>query len=237
MTDVTRRFNWGVSVQAILDHFLTRELKELRRHCKKLIDDFRLAENGEGYRCTIISFEMFEYGFLLSYNHLREEWVLEVVYFPNFGSPECKRKLPRAGGKRRGGGKSGSSRRTMAWLRNKIEVLYKITAGQIGRNLTLFLADTATTFSLYNIVSAAQRTHIPYIERYEVSLVIERFRLFAEQQSRGCDDVVQLVRAKVDEAVSFLGPLSSFALPSFRPAKQELWPAELFGPLEHATSG
>lgn len=239
MTDVTGRFRWGPSVQAILFHFLTREIGELRRHCKKLIDDFRSDESGEGYRCTIITFEMFEYGFVLAYSYTTETWILEAVYFPNFGAPDCRRKPPRRRGNPRVIEKIETKRRpSSAWLGDNLNVLYKITADQIGRKLTLFWADASTILSSHNILGSLQQTRMRYIPQYEVLLVIERFTVFAEQQSRGCDNVVQLVRAKVNEAVSFLGPLSSFALPDLRRVKQELWDTELFGALpEHATSG
>src|SRR5262245_4770746 len=93
-----RRFRWGESVLAILNHFSTPEVKALHRHCRDLIRNFCDADlEGEGYAPAIIVFEMFEYGFVFTYDGEAEEWVLQVEMHPNFASPDCRRRRPRGG--------------------------------------------------------------------------------------------------------------------------------------------
>jgi len=238
MPDVTKRFRWGASVLAILHHFSTPEVRVIKKTCKKLIEDFTNPElEGEGYRCAIIPVEICEYGFVLAYNFEAEEWVLEVFTFPDWDSPESKRKRPSDpdGGDKRVAetNMNGRRRRDWAWLTDKLEELYKTHATSgFGPMLTAFRRDTCSMRGLQTFAALLRGNRIPQQAREHVASVIQNFRLLAEQQSQGCKDVVQLVRGKVNEALWFLRPLSSFQMPRLQHVNCDvLWDATLFGAL------
>ena len=229
MADVTRRFRWGASVENILDHFTTPEIEALRRKCRKLIRDFcDLELEGEGYRCTLIPFEMFYYGFVLAYSFAEEEWALEVLTMPDLGAPDCPRKRPR---KRKDGGARRDAtiaawRGVKAWLSTSLTVLYNF-AGCLGPALTAFRADEGTMRVFAQL--APPLHEIPSSIGDPVAASIRFFNAFAEQQSQDCRNLVQLLRSTVSEAAWFLGPLSSF---TGRGSAEELWDASLFGVAE-----
>ncbi|MCL4714878.1 MAG: hypothetical protein KJZ75_08210 [Hyphomonadaceae bacterium] len=226
MADVTKRFRWGPSFENILDHFTTPEIEALRRKCRKLIRDFcDLELEGEGYRCAVIPFEMFHYGFVLAYSFVEEEWALEVLAAPDFGAPDCLRKRPR---RRKDGGARREAliaawRDVCAWRSAGLTVLYNFVR-RIGPALTAFRADEGTMRAF-----AAPTHEIPSPIGDSVAASIRFFNAFAEQQSQGCRNLVQLLRSTASEAVWFLGPLSSFA---GRGPAEELWDASLFGGAE-----
>ncbi|HYD88562.1 MAG TPA: hypothetical protein VEA80_13900 [Vitreimonas sp.] len=232
MADVTKRFRWGASVEKILDHFTTPEVDTLRRRCRKLIRDFcDLDLEGEGYRCTRIPFEMFHYGFVLAYAVEDAEWVLEVLAVPALGDPDCQRKRPRRrkdGGARRDAG-GGSGTGPKAWL-ERARDLWR-DAGGAGLTLTAFWDDArgACGFArIDRLLCSMRRPH----QEVRAAPYIRLFNSFAEQQSQGCRNLVQLVRLKVNTAFAFIGPVSSYA--HAIPRADELWDPSLFGVAEPA---
>lgn len=228
MPDVTKRFRWGKSFEAILHHFSTPEIRALEKGCRKKIRDFTNPElEGEGYRCTVIPFEMFEYGFSLVYDFEEEIWKLEVITQPDFGSPGCGRKRPQPNG--RGG--TGGSRRAVGFERRWVQMLtsYAITVAQ---DVRVFLADTRTGFVRFAQVRAKYRSDATTSSH--VAACIRLLNIFAEQGSHGCKDAVLLVRAKVSAALSYLGPLWMF---EDHAPTETLWDPALFGRRLEPASG
>ncbi|MBC7767746.1 MAG: hypothetical protein H7124_03085 [Phycisphaerales bacterium] len=225
MADVTKRFRWGSSVEEILDQFTTPEINTLRRHCRKLIRDFcDLEIAGEGYRCAIIPFEMFHYGFVLAYASESDEWVLDVFSTPALGDPGCPRKRPR---KR----KDGGARREIAKLLRRHKVLYK-TLNSLRLKLTATWVENTVMRGFARLKSLLRRV-MRLREHGRASPYILLFNAFAEQQSQGCKNVVQLVRLKVNEALSYIGPVSSYVVSGRR--ADNLWDTSLFGVAEPAS--
>lgn len=228
MPDVTKRFGWGVSVEAILHHFATPEIRALEKHCRKLIRDFTNPElEGEGYRCTVIPFEMFEYGFSLTYDFEGETWKLEVIMQPDFDSPDCGRKRPAPGG--RGG--TGGGRRAVGYERRSWRMLHQMMTG-IARELQMFLQDTRTGFA--RRVEASTKYTQAMEASTHVTSCIQLLNAFAQQGSHGCKNVVLLVRSKVNTALVYLGPLWSYA--DYAPS-ETLWDPGLFGRQIEPASG
>jgi len=234
MADVTKRFRWGVSVENILDHFTTPEINALRRHCRKLIRDFcNLDLEGEGYRCTRIPFEMFHYGFVLAYDEEGEHWALEVLIAPDFGDPDCPRKRPRRrkdGGARRKLANDAWSRRPRAWLERRSEILNDMLA-RAAHLVNAFCTSESCMRALVEPDASFRSVRVREYER--TARYIRLFNAFAEEQSQGCRNLVQLVRLKVNEALSFIGPLSSY--PHYGLRANELWDSSLFGEAEPAS--
>lgn len=233
MADVAKHFRWGASVLAILHHFSTPEVRALFRYCRKLIKDFcNPAYEGEGYRASVIPFEMYEYGFVLAYDYDLEEWVLDVVAFPHWGSPHCRRRPP----------SEGASQRVIAVL----DAARRPTLAQLADDLTLMVnALHALVPILRSLVSAApslrgvaemlHKTPRSQSAPPRTSPIIEMFTQLAEQPSHHCVEVVQLVRARLSSAVSFLDPL--WTLPPPSRARFERWDASWFGALPEQASG
>lgn len=234
MADVTKRFRWGPRFEKMLDHFSTPEINALRRHCRKLIRDYRnLDLEGEGYHCTRIAFEMFHYGFVLDYDYDDEEWVLDVVFKPNFSDPECPRKPPRRrrdGGARRDLSFVNYLRRPRAALEDTFDVLYN-TLNEIGQTLTAFYADTRGRCDFAGIDRLLRSINRPR-KGGAVAAYIRLFNAFAEEQSQGCKDLVQLLRLSVNEAFAYIGPVSSYSHTAR--SGRELWDPSLFGVAEPA---
>lgn len=228
MPDVTKRFRWGITFEAILHHFSTPEIKALQKSCRKKIRDFTNPElEGEGYRCTVIPFEMFEYGFSLVYDFSAETWRLEVITQPDFESPDCGRRRPQPNG--RGG--TGGSRRAVGFERESLRLL-AATVIAVAQDVRAFCEDTRAGFVQTLQVRAKYRSDA--IASSHVVACILLLNLLAEQGSHGCKDVVLLVRAKVSAALSYLGPL--WMLEDDAPA-ETLWDPALFGRRLEPASG
>lgn len=238
MGDVTKRFRWGDSMLAIEHHFSTPEIKAINKACRKLIEDF-VDPDAEGYRCTIMPLPLFEYGLVLAYSFEEELWVLEVAELPDWGSPDCKRKPPkgprgRRGSKRQVHGEAANWRNSgLASLTDKLGVLYKtLTTLVAGPTITAFWRDTSTMRGLRSFIAQISRYPIPLRAHERVVHVIEEFRHLADLQSRGCKNVVQLVRGRVNEVLWFLRPLSTYQGSRLQHARRDgLWDAALFGAL------
>jgi hypothetical protein len=233
MPYIRKRFRWGASVLGILHHFSTPEVKALGGNCRKLIRDYCTAAlQGEGYGASIIPFEMFEYGFVCSYCHTAEEWILEVVTFPDFGSPQCRRKPPREDGGHPRVSQNPVTRRRpgAARLIANLSMLYKKLA--LGPTFTKFWADTSTRISLQRVIEMLHKIRLPQSPPPRAAHIIELFKNLAEQQSHERVDVIELVRAKVNSAVWFLGPLWTYRFRRLRRARLDgLWDVRLFGAL------
>lgn len=228
MPDVTKRFRWGSSFEAILHHFSTPEIKALQKFCRKRIREFTNPElEGEGYHCSVITFEMFEYGFSLIYDFDEEIWNLEVITHPDFDSPDCGRKRPQPNG--RGG--TGGSRRAVGLERSNLHMMMK-AARVVAQDVQSFLRDTRTGFVRIAAVRAKYRGDVTAASR--VAAYKPLLNQFAEQGSHGCKNVVLLVQAKVNAALSFLGPLWAFE--DFAPT-ETLWDPALFGRRLEPVSG
>jgi len=228
MPDVTKRFGWGPSVEAILHHFSTPEIKALGKYCRKLIEDFTNPElEGEGYRCSVVPFEMFEYGFSLNYNFDEEIWQLHVLVMPDFDDPQCPRKRPPPAG--RGG--TGGARRAVGYERGEWRMLSTVIKNT-AREFSTFMRDTRTGFAHYS------KLRTKYIDvamsSSHVTACIQMLNAFAEQGTHGCKDAVLVVRSKVSTALAYLGPLWSYAdcTPS-----EKLWDPGLFGRQIEPASG
>jgi len=228
---VTKRMSWGKKLEKILHHFSPDEMKAIAKEGRRLIRDFLNPElEGEGYRCTLIPFEMFEYGFVLSYDFDEELWMLEVGSEPNFDSPDCTRKRPpknpgknRKGSRREGGAHGGRRRPDLAWFAEAETFLYNITA-----LLTAFWANQRLLLIFSDLTRFVRAIEPLHVRDERVWAYIRMCNAIAEQQSQGCRNLVQLMRSKVNEAFSFLGPLSSFS-PFIR--GERLWDVTLFGAL------
>jgi len=233
---VTKHMSWGKKLEKILHHFSRDEIKELEKEGRRLIRDFLNPElEGEGYRCTIIPFEMFEYGFVLTYDFDEQLWMLEVGVMPDFDSPSCTRKRPPKNpgrnrqGSRRKGSKLGRRRPDLAWFRKVAPVLYNITA-----LLAAFWADQHSLFNISELARFIRGIRPLDVRDERISACIRMCNELAEQQSQGCRNLVQLMRSRVNEAFAFLGPLSSFA-PFI--SGDRLWDETLFGALPEPASG
>jgi hypothetical protein len=235
-----KHFRWGLSVLAILHHFTTPEMRALLKHCRKLIREYcNAAYEGEGYCASIITFEMFEYGFVFAYNYDDEEWVLEVVTFPDWGSPHCKRKPPRdnANIERAIETLDNLRRPRMAWLIEDVrEMLYETRA--LGPTLNKFWEDIGSGGNIRSVMKMLRKILLPQALRARSSPIIELFTRLAEQQSHDYSDLVQLVRARVNDAVGFLEPLWTFPFRrATRVTFEGLWDVSLFGALPEQASG
>lgn len=227
MPDVTKRFRWGSSVEAILHHFSTPEIRVLEKHCRKRIRDFTNPElEGEGYRCTVIPFEMFEYGFSLVYDFDEEIWKLEVITQPDFDAPDCNRRRPQPNG--RGG--TGGSRRAVGYERRVVLMLRELAF--LAHYVREYLEDTRTSF--VRVEEARRKRISAEISTSHVTACIQMLNAFAEQGSHGCTNVVLLVRSKVSAVLSYLGPLFVFADGT---PTETLWDPSLFGRRLEPASG
>jgi hypothetical protein len=107
-----------------------------------------------------------------------------------------------------------------------------VEARVLGPVFAKFWEDKRTGVSLATVVKMLRKIRIPQATEARAHAPSHMFSDFAEQQSHDYNDLVQLVLAKVNDAVGFLRPLWTF--PSRyapREIRNELWDASLFGPL------
>jgi hypothetical protein len=240
MAYVKKRYRWGLSVIAILHHFSTPEIRALLKHCRKLIRDYcNVALEGEGYGASIIPFEMFDYGWVFAYDHDGEEWVLDVVTFPDWGAPHCRRRRPR---------EEGAVQRAIEnlkalgrpqiewWIEDVKSLLYETRA--LGPLFTEFWDDISTGGSLHTVMQMFQKVRIPHRSKQGDEKTLPLLNEMAEQPSSYHIHPVQLVHAKVNDALGFLRPVWTFGAHRHARATGEgLWDASLFGALPEQGSG
>jgi hypothetical protein len=235
MQKLRKTFRWGLSVIAILHHFSTPELRALLKHCRQLIRRFcNPAFEGEGYQASIIPFEMFEYGFTLAYDYDEEQWVLDVRAFPDWGSPHCRRRPPSGEGHQRTVEELLETLRKpdlSALIHSWKAMLYETRA--LGSLLTKFWSDISTRGDVHSVIQMLREIQIPHAPHERSHHVIQFFRGLAHQ-SHEYRDLVQLVRAKVSDAVWFMG--SIWTLPR-NVTLEELWDVGLFGALPEEANG
>jgi hypothetical protein len=235
MEKLRKTFRWGPSVIAILHHFSTPEVRALLRQCRLLIRRFcNPAYEGEGYQASIMAFEMFEYGFTLAYDYDDELWVLEVRAFPDWGSPQCRRRPPAGAGHQRTVETLLELLRgpdLSALIHSCTEMLYETRA--IGALLTKFWSDMSARGKLQSVIEMLRKTQIPHAPYERSHHVIQFFRSLAHQ-SHEYRDLVQLVRAKVSDAVWFLGSVWTWPRSV---TLEELWDVGLFGALPEEANG
>ena len=240
MAYVRKRFRWGLSVIAILHHFSTPEIRALLKHCRKLIRDYcNAALEGEGYGASIIPFEMFEYGWVFAYNHEKDEWVLEVVTFPDWDSPDCGRRRPPDDGalQRTIDNLKALGRPQIAWLIEDFKsLLYETRA--LGPIFTKFWEDIGTGGNLHTVMEMLRKSRIPHWMQMSDDKTLPSVNEFAEQPSHDHRHRVQLVLAKVNDPLGFLRPLWTFASQRRAHAASDgLWDPALFGALPGQGSG
>lgn len=236
MRYVRKTFRWGLSVLQILHHFSTPELKALLKYCRRLIRDYcNAAYEGEGYCASIITFEMFEYGFVLAYDYDEEEWILNVVMMPDFDDPHCRRKRPRddISHERISQILKDLEGHDWSWLTDNLWMLYR----SVVPLLMLFIADTKSGIAFDRVFEMLRKTHALQLHEQRASHVISLFRNLDGEQSHDCRGLVPLSRARVSDAVSFLGPLWFQWTRLDRVSFDGLWDVSLFGALPEQANG
>lgn len=196
---VMRWFRWGVSALAVEDHFATKEVKHINKECERVT---RVYSGGEGYQASKIPLPLFEYGFVLIYSYEEELWVLELESLPDFDSPDCRRRPPRA---RRCARPRADERSLMddpeggplAWI---LQILYETPP--VGPMLAPFRDDLAIMIEIVSgrALSAARPATAPAEEGF-----IAMFTNLAVQPSHVCGEFVRFVQDGMDCACDLLG--------------------------------
>ncbi len=78
---------YGPTYQALIEEFRTGQIRtiekqcreKIEKHCEDLIDQIAVFGDGPLGKANIISFELFDFGFLLEHDDAEKVWVLHVT--------------------------------------------------------------------------------------------------------------------------------------------------------------
>jgi len=232
MSGMTKRFRWGVSINAMLLRFSTPEIRTLEKDSRKLIAHYTRPDfQGDGCNSSIIAFEKFDHAFVLAYNYNTQEWVLDLDSSMDY-PPPTNTKPPR---RRRQGGQqrqvqAAASRRRRpprALLRSLLRIeLRKLSRSPFCRALNAFARDVSAMRSVAPEVFW-QRAYLlrgdAARERSAATDLIQMFRILGDVQARLDDAVLRRVRPPA--TLAFIGDTPSYE----RQADDGLWDIALFG--------
>lgn len=243
MCELTKRFRWGDSIEMMLDHLSTPQIKALEKHCRYMIAEMTDPElEGEGYRPTRIIFDMFDYLFLLAFSHDDEEWVLEIDRLPERLPPRARR----ANRRRKGGSDERTKQEAaVARLRRaRVTKLYKRVhddwqracgQAQLGRKLNAFVAEERRVQRPGALLRFAGRIKIPplrlsHASHQPVCLDFSQLSPFVTS----IDDL-RLVSVPVIDLLGSLSKKFTFPTQTFDGLWDVSWFGELPQPSEMAT--
>jgi hypothetical protein len=234
MCELTKRFRWGASVEAILEHFTTPQVDDLLAHCRKLIRECTDSEMvSEGYQITRFTFPMWEYVFLLAFSFEKQEWILEVERLPARLSSRARR----ANRRKKNDGNSARARHNLRSMRRMLRKCMKMYASfrsawaGAGRKIGAFLCDGKLMSRAGRLINLVRELR-PRRPRAVLAptAILEMMRRFAETPH--VSRVSRLVSAPLSDALAFLDEIFSFEPQSFEGPWDISWFGELPEPSE-----